>query len=227
VASFGDGNLKKIATTIFAVLLVSSLICVQLPVQGGITLWPAKLTITIKSYSDQTITFKRVQVKNPNNITVVVKAEVSHPSEEGIQKGYSCIPDLSWVIVSPQEMIIPAHSEGFYNVTVDIPKEYQSVHYNRSWEVLILFFQKRPASVGSTNIVFKLTSRVFIHTPAGEVEQQIPPDIFVVLWFVVMGGLALATAVFYFRRKRAVKIDKAAMFYVKEKDRKHHERGKT
>jgi len=221
---FGDGNLKKIAG-IIVTIAVLSFICTQLPVEGRITLWPAKLNINMESFPDEPIIFKQVQVKNPEGSAVTVRPEVSHPSETGIKEGYSRIPDLSWVTVSPHEMVIPAKSEGFFNITIDIPKSNQSQLYNERWEVLALFYQKQTSPAGVFNFRVKLGSRIFIHTPSGMAEQQ-APSLYVFFWFVIMGGLALATAVFYFRRKRATKIDRAAMFYVKEKDRKHHKRKK-
>jgi len=204
-------------------LIVLSVVCAQLPVGGRITLWPAKLNIDMERFPDEPIVFKRVQIKNPENSAVVVRAEVSHPNEESIEEGFSFIPDLSWVSVTPKEMTIPAKSDGFFNIIITIPKGNQSQSYNQKWEVLAVFYQKKNSEAGAVNFLVKLGSRVFINTPDGDVDkQQASPNLFVMVWFIGMAGLAVAIVALYLRGRYSRQ--KAAVFYVKDKHQKYHKR---
>lgn len=210
---------------LFAILLTLSVVCVQQPVEGRITLWPAKLDISMESFPDGPIVFKRVQIKNPDNKPVVVRSEVSHPAEDNIQEGFSFIPDLSWVSVTPEEMTIPAKSDGFFNVTIIIPKNNQPQSYNQKWEVLALFYQVKKSSQGGVNFLMKLGSRLFINMPTGEEKkQETTPNVFTIVWFVGMAGLAVTTVVFYLWGRHSNYRQKSAVYYLKDKNKKHHKR---
>jgi hypothetical protein len=143
-----------------------------------------------------------------------------------IKEGHSRIPDLSWVTVSPQEMTIPANSEGFFNITIDIPKNNQSLHYNESWEVLAIFYQKKTTSAGGFKFNIKLASRVFIHTPPEPAKQQIPNNLYLIL-FLIMGLIILATVVFVGRKKKSIHNNGAAIYYVKEKKSRNQKNKKN
>lgn len=202
-----------------------SAVCLQQPAEGRITLWPAKLNISMESFPDEPIVFKRVQVKNPENSAVVVRSEVSHPAEQNIKEGFSFIPNLSWVSVTPKEMTIPAKSDGFFNVTIIIPKSNQSQSYNQKWEVLALFYQVKTSTTGGVNFLVKLGSRIFINMPSDETnKQEASPNLFLVIWFVGMVGLAVVTLIFYLRGRWSNYRQKTAIYYLKDKEQKHRKR---
>jgi hypothetical protein len=214
--------LKRILKVIFALLLVLGFLSTQLLVHAELSLWPAKLEVNMKSFPDQPVTYKQIQIKNLRNQPALVKTQIVRPSENKYLEGYSSIPDLSWVSISPTEMTIPPKGEAFFNLTIDIPKENQPSCYNQSWEVQVLFYEP-PTGVGAS-INVKLGCRVFIHAPKKTAEQWIHVNLLVLVWFIGMFGLAVATVVFYLRRRHSMYRQKAAMFYVKDKQQKQHKR---
>ena len=89
--------------------------------------------------------------------------------------------------------------------------------------MLAIFYQVKSSEAGGINFLVKLGSRVFINTPDGDVDkQQASPNLFVIVWFVGMAGLAVATVALYLRGRYGRQ--KAAIFYVKDKHQKHHKR---
>ena len=194
----------------------------QVSVQAEISLWPGELKITMNSFPDQAVTYKQIQIKNLKNHSIIVKTQILRPSENKYREGYSSIPDLSWVSVSPIEMAIPPKGEGFFNLTIDIPKQNQSSYYNKNWEVQALFYEKPSTDDGKIAINVKLGSRILINTPTKTAEQRTSVNLFVLAWFIGMAGLAVAVVALHLRGRYSRQ--KAAIFYVKDKHQKHHKR---
>ncbi len=222
---FRDGIMKSTVRVTLGLLLLTSVMLSQVSVEGRITLWPAKLNISMDSIPDEPIVFKRVQVKNPENKPAVVRSEVAYQNEDLMEEGYSSIPDLSWVSVTPKEMTIPSKSDGFFNISITIPKSNTSQSYNQKWEVLAVFYQVKESAKGAINFQVKLASRVFINTPTNETEkQETPLNLFPLVWFLGMAGLAVATVVFYLRGRYTTYKQKSVVYYLKDKGQKHRKR---
>lgn len=176
----------------------------------------------MKSFPDQPVTYKQIQIKNLKNQSVLVKTQILRPSDTKYMEGYSSIPDLSWVSVSPTEMTISPKGEGFFDLTIEIPKENRSSCFNQNWEVRAFFYEPPSSPEGSVAINVKLGSRIFINTPTKTTEQDTFVNLFILAWFIGMMGLTVATVVCYLRRHYGKHRQKAVIFYLKDKKKKHH-----
>jgi len=222
VKLIGDGTLKHTIGALIIVLMTLCVVCIQQPAQGRITLWPAKLEIIMESFPNKPIVFKQVQITNLDKEEALVRSEVDYTAEDLIKEGYTFLPNLSWISITPKEMVIPAKSYGFFNITITIPEINQSQSYNQKWEAMAVFYQVKKSNPGSVNFLVKLGSRIFIDTPINdENKQQTTPNLFVIIWFGGMIGLAIATIVFYLRGRYSKYKQKAAVYYIKDKDFKH------
>ena len=222
----GDGYLRKIAAVlfIFLFLLGNLFVLIPIPARGGIVLWPAELTIDISEYPEEEIQYK-IRITNPYNYDIDVVSESVNPSIEDISldEGYSCIPDLSWLKVSPDVLSIPARSYGYFMLSVEIPESKKPLHYNESWEGLVRFYKKSATQAGSVTVNVKLMSKIFIHTPPGPAKQQAPHNLYLIL-FLIIGLIILATVVFASRKKRSTNDDRTAIFYYKKKENDDHKK---
>jgi hypothetical protein len=59
-----------------------------------------------------------------------------------VTEGYSNIPDLSWIKVTPNPLSIPANPNGYFAIEIVIPEKEKTLHYDESWEVYVKFFKK-------------------------------------------------------------------------------------
>ena len=79
-------------------------------VVSGIKIWPAKFTIEIPKWYDNTDEDNnpKIQITNVESHDVKVTVKVDNPSIQALSEGYSYIPDLSWIKVVPETITIPA-----------------------------------------------------------------------------------------------------------------------
>jgi hypothetical protein len=211
----GDGDLRKISKAVFISMILIGTVCFLIPsAKSNITLWPGILTINMSEYPEGEIEYKKIYVTNPYDYEVEVITEIANP--QGLTKGYSNIPDLSWIDVNPEVLSIPAKSDGCFSLIIDIPEEEKASHYNESWEVWIRFF-KKPESDSGVIFNVKLASKIFIHTPE-ELKQKIPYNpIILITVFAVL--LLVIVAYFYFKRKPSISSERRAVFYVKKRNK--------
>ena len=170
------------------------------PASADISLWPGKLTITMSGFSDDEIEFKKVSITSTYDYEINVITEIGDPPEGDATEGYSNIPDLSWIKVTPDPLTIPSNSVGYCSIELDIPENEKSQHYNESWEVWIKFFKEPDYGKGSP-IIVKLASKIFIHTPEN-IVQETPYSLFIFIAVLVVLFL-LIVAYFYFKKKRS------------------------
>ena len=201
----GDGRLKKI-TILILFFLISGIILTPPIVNAGLILWPGKLTIDIpKGFPDEEITYNKITVKNPYDYDIIVITEINDPPIGETTDGYTNIPDLSWVKINPETQKISARSEGYFNLSIDIPEDEKSSHYNEKWEVRVIVFKKPDYQSGNLIVNMKLASKIYIHTPEGVNQMQIPTIAYVVT-IIILGATTFYSFVVYYKKKHNKKL---------------------
>jgi hypothetical protein len=215
----GDGYLKKISALLIMFLFfsINMFAFSSFSVNGGISLWPGKLTIDISEYPESGVRYNKICITNPYDYDVIVTSEILNPPYDDIDAGYSNIPDLSWIEISPDDLTVPANSQSCYSLGIIIPEDKKSLHDNEKWEVWVRFFKKPGAQTG---IVFniKLATKIFIHTPESS-EQRAPNDDPLIFLLIFVGLLIFVVAYLFFRRRVFAGSDKRAVYYVKKRKR--------
>jgi len=180
-------------------------------VASGVKIWPGKISIEInKWYSDaENVKRPRIQITNTESYGIKVAVGIETPHNKMITKGYSQIPDISWIKVVPEELYIPGSSSDFIEVFIEVPVDEQSSHYNEKWEALVVFNPPRKPG-GAINIQIELAVKLFIETPSGE-ESRLQPIHFL-LGFIIFIIIILA-GMSYVKKKKS----NAAIYYVKQK----------
>ena len=192
-------------------------------VNGGVKLSPAKLIITMpEGYPEEEIQYK-IKVTNPYSQDIEASSKAINPWD--ITENYARIPDLSWVKILPEKLTIPADSFKEFEVVIDIPESEKMPHYNESWEVWVLVIPKGPADrvKGGAVIQTQLAARLFIHTP-GTMKKQTPQNNLYLIVGIIIGFILIVAAVFYARKRRNIEADRAAIYYVKKKNKKLNKR---
>lgn len=200
-------------------LLGSTLIFSSPPVlSGGINIWPGKLTITMpEEYPEEEIRHK-IEVNNLNSYDINLSAEIENPSLYNLKKDYTFIPDLSWVSITPEIIHIPAHGSRFLEVIITIPDEEKPLHYDEHWEVWVVISEVKNQSSPGTVISIELAVKLFINTPPERVKQQIPQILYLILLFIIVGLIAVATFVFYAKKRERITYKKRpVILYFKKK----------
>lgn len=209
--------MKKISKALIISLCLIVNIFILVPTtKSDIALWPGKLTINISEFPEDEIVYKKICVTSQNNYDADVFVEISDPPSGSLTEGYSNIPNLSWIKVTPNPGLVPAKSDSYFRLWIDIPEKEKDLHYNESWEVWVRFFDK-PRDDGEIVFNMKLATRVFIHTPTG-LKQKFPynPFIFIIVFTVF---LLIIVAYFYFKNKTPIGSKKRAVFYIKKKNK--------
>jgi len=195
------------------VLLESFFIIAASPASGGISAWPAKLTITMKDvFPEEEVSYK-IQVNNLNPYDVDVSAKIDNPIPYRLKDGYEFMPDLSWIRVVPNKIHLSAKESTFLEIFMDVPDVEKSQHYNKRWEAWLIVSDMKNGSIGSTTIVTQLGIKLFIVTPE-KAEMQIsygPILVFFIILIIVMA------AVFVLYIKKEVPSNKKpSVFYFKK-----------
>lgn len=193
---------RKIVNRIKVVLLFSVLLLLCLSVSvDGISMWPAKLEITLsEGYQNEDI-IHPIQVTNPLTRAINVTAVVSNPANESLTEGYSFIPNVSWIRVVPEELYVPANSSSLFQLIVEIPDSEVPLQYNKSWETWVTIASDQYGGV-DRGAAFKveLAMKVFIDTPSGEAKFQIQ-NLFLPLGIVLI-IIVLSLLFFFLKIKR-------------------------
>lgn len=208
--------MKRTALVLLLFLLIvgNFLLLASPVVKGGVKLSPAKLIITMpEGYPEEEIQYK-IKVTNPYSQDIGASSKAINPWD--ITENYARIPDLSWVKILPENLIIPADSFKEFEVVIDIPESEKMLHYNERWEVWVLTIPKSAAGVkGGAVIQTQLAVRLLIHTP-GTMKQQTPQNPYLIVG-IIIGFILIVAAVFYARKRRNIEADRAAIYYVKKK----------
>ena len=180
-------------------------------VVSGIKIWPAKFTIEIPKWYDNTDEDNnpKIQITNVESHDVKVTVKVDNPSIQALSEGYSYIPDLSWIKVVPETITIPAKSSESIEVIIEVPEDEQSKQYNEKWESWVVV--STPIDTGGgINIQTELAVKLFIKTPIDE-EAGINLLLFIFLLFFLI--IILYIAFSYSKKKKRSE----AVFYYKKK----------
>lgn len=204
--------MKKLISILILFLLVCSTFLIPVVISENIALWPAKLNIGISRYPNEEIKFNKIQVKNPYDEKITVVPQVINPSEDVRNESYDLIPDLSWVKVSPEELIISPKSSGFFELTVNVPEEVRSEYYGEKWEVWARVYKKINPDSKGVIINIMPTTKVFISTPVDESNVDLNPFVF---WFTFIGLVVLISIYFSIRFLKAR--NKKSVFYFRKK----------
>ena len=193
--------------------------------RAGVKLEPAKLVINMpEGYPDSSIHYN-IRVTNPFTYDLQATSEVIHPYS--LYDNYKRIPDLSWIEIKPKELTIPANSSQEFEMFIDIPDEEKPLHYNESWEIWVLIIPKCFTMVDGNPMGLTFQTRmaavVLIHTPPWEYKMQAPLTIYFIL-LPIFVFIALFMVLLLIKKKRNVKDNRAAMFYIKEKKSKIRDR---
>ena len=175
--------MKKYVVALIGLLLIS--ICFS-TVVSGIKVWPGKHEITINKWYGQDETVKRptVQIMNTESYDITVRINKDNPSEKQLTKGYSLIPDLSWIKTYPEELVIPAKSDRTFEIAIEVPESEQSSYYNERWEAWIIIIP--PIKNGSGfNVQTEIAVKLLIKTPQGEAGLMPSVYIFLISLFLV------------------------------------------
>lgn len=215
----GDGKFKKTVTVLFIFLFLfgNILVLSSQPTKAGIRLLPAKLTINISKFTDDEIQYNKICVENPYNYDIEVIAKIENPPSDSITNGYSFIPDISWVTLNSNSVLISAKSNSYFTITIDIPDDKKSLNYDKKWEVWFKVFEK-PGSGASGSLSVKIASRIYIHTPSHELGQNIPYSPFILYFFIFC--LLVIVFIGFYKKRRTSQNKRPAMFYVKKRDKK-------
>lgn len=193
--------MRRVAITFLVLLTLLSISLIPISVQGSISLWPAKLNMSISEYPSEEIQYNKIRITNPHNYEIQVVSDIQNPSLDNLIDSYSYIPNLSWVKVSPNLLTIPANSYDYFTLTVDIPEDEKPLHLNEKWEVHLLVCRKIGSNDGNLIINLKLTSKILIHTPSDIKDQQVLYNPILIL-FIIGGAITFASVFLYIRKKR-------------------------
>jgi len=224
---------RKTWTFTFLLLLVGSMILfATLDARAGVKVDPAQVVISMpEGYPEKDVQYK-IRLTNPYPFNISVSTRIVHPFEGNYKEGYAKIPDLSWVKTVPEEPYVLANSFKEFELNIDIPDKEKPLHYNESWEVWVIVIPHYPSGeegqgqIGTT-LQTQVAVRVLINTPSGETKQQMPQNLYLILG-IIMGLMAVVIAFSYLKKKKRgiYRISKAAVFYFRKEDRKHHKNKK-
>ncbi|UCD14080.1 MAG: hypothetical protein JSW60_01305 [Thermoplasmatales archaeon] len=210
--------MRRLILLLFLFLFVAgNILLVATPrVKSGIQVSPAKLYITIEDYPEKEIHYK-IKITNPFSREITASAEVIHPY--GMEENYTRIPDLSWVKLLPETLDTPAHSYNEIEVLVDIPENKKTLHCNESWETWVVVTPRLRSILGGTLLQIQLAVKLFIHTPKRTITSGTLPAPYILYptFGFIICLIALFTTFFYIKKKRNIKADRPAIFYIKKK----------
>ncbi len=161
-----------------------------------------------------------IKVTNPYITKSWVSAKAIRPWS--LRENYITIPDLSWVVVSPGILEIPAKSSGVFEISIKIPDNEKPLHYNQSWEAWIWIIPNFPSDVNGGLIGVDTQTqymvRILIKTPPREISMQTPKDYYnfliIFMVFIVIPAVLFIVKNIVSKKNRSNK--KPTIFYFKK-----------
>lgn len=197
-------------------LFISISICAS---SGGISAWPAKLTIRMNGeFPEKEIEYK-IYVQNLNQYAINASARIENPPEYYLNKTYTFIPDLSWIKIKQNTSYLSARQTTSFDVLIDIPDKEKSLHYNERWEVLVVVAGIRYGSP-PTNVTFINTEigvKIIIITPERENMQTPYNSTFIIVPIVVIFTIFVAFVFLTKKKKRVIHKKTPSLFYFKQR----------
>jgi len=193
-----------------------------LDARAGVKVEPAKLVVNMsEGYPNSDIHYN-IRVTNPYPYDIKVKGEAIHPY--GLSKNYKRIPDLSWVEIVPETLVVPANSSKEFEMFINVPGKEKQLHYNESWEVWVLITPKKSSKIEGdqgvgTVIHVRSAVKVLISTPPGENKMSFPHSFYIIL-IPIVGFIVLFTILLFMKKKKDTQSSKAAIYYIKDKKSK-------
>ena len=197
---------------IFGTLIISISITAS---SGGMAVWPAKLTITLpEDFPEQEITH-RIMVENRDSSDLKVKATMDNPTSETKKKGYTLIPDLSWITITPDTETVPPGEARYLNIFINIPDEEKSKQYNQSWEAWVVISEILDASSRQTAIRTELAVKLFINTPPE--KEKISDYVFILIGLSIIFLIAILASSHIRKKRSKTNRNKTAVYYYEKK----------
>jgi hypothetical protein len=189
---------KKLTILFMAFLVLFSSFSV---VEGGIEIWPGKLTITMNEWYDKWVETKynKIQVTNPYSYGINISVKLNYPGAQVISDGYSYIPDLSWIRVEPETIYLPPKSSNTFEVIIEVPKDEQLKYFNEKWETWAVFTSNLyPGRQGGMNFQVELAVKLFINTPKSESAGS--QYLYIILFLI--STIFMVLIILFFTKKR-------------------------
>lgn len=215
-----DVKRLKIIFLLFFLVAGNILLFTSPAVKASVKASPAELVITMPDgYPDDKIQYK-IKITNPYSAQMNVKSKIIDPFD--LTTNFTNVPDLSWITISPENLCVPPNSYGELEVTIIIPEDEKNKQYNKSWEAWAYLAPKVDGSATNVAIQAQLAIRLYIHTPSGTMTSKttLTPPNFYILIGIIIGSLVILMISSYLRKKKNIKYNQAAMFYVKKKGNK-------
>jgi len=216
-----DVKRLKIIFLLFFFVAGNTLLFTSPEVKAGVKASPAKLVITMPDgYPDEEIQYK-IKITNPYSEDMNVKSKIINPFD--LTTNFTNVPDLSWITISPENLHVPPNSYRELEVTIVIPEGEKNKHYNKHWEAWTYMTPKVLGSETTVTFQTQLAVRLYIHTPSGTATSKTtsaPPNFYIMLG-IIIGSLVIVAISIYLKKKKNIKYNQTAMFYVKKsKDHK-------
>lgn len=201
---------KTIVLILISLILFTSF---SLTAQGGIKIWPGKLTVELNKWLDEEKEIRHpVHITNPYSYGVNVTSKIHNPALKVITDRYSPIPDISWLTTTPDKLYIPPKTSKDIEVLINIPKDQQELYYNEKWETWVVITSDIPiGSGGGMNFELELAVKLYIITPKS--EQGDSQYIFILLFFIFSIIIAYIATSYIKKKKENMK----SIYYFKNK----------
>lgn len=155
---------------------------------------PPDVTINMKNvFPEKEIKFN-VGVENLNTYDTNVTAKVENQIPYELRSNYTDIPNLSWIKITPSTVHLSGKESKLLEVTITIPDEEKSLHYNERWEFVVVL-----SEIKHGNIKTEIAVPVYIKTPE-KTEMQMPNTF--ILLSIVGGFILLSVFILYIKMKR-------------------------
>ena len=179
----------------------------------GISVWPPSVNVDVKdAFPKEEIKFN-VKVDNLYASDINVSAKIENQIPYHLKDGYTNIPNLSWIKVTPDIFNISAKQYKVLDATIDVPDEEKTLHYNERWEACIVISEIKDEH---TTISTEYAITIYIQTPEKEKIQNFNT---LFLLFIIVGSIGLAVCILYLRnRKKIFTSKKPNFFYFKKKN---------
>jgi hypothetical protein len=202
---------KTIVLLLIILVLFTSF---SLTAQAGIKIWPGKIRVEMNKWFDEEKEITQpIHITNPYSQGVNVTSRIENPSLKSITDSYSPIPDISWIITSPEELYIPPKLSDKIEITINIPEDQQEFYYSEKWETGIVISSDVPlgSEGGGMNFELEIAIKLFIITPDSKEEgfQYFYIFIFIFLIFLVLTISSYIkkkkeklSSIYYFKNKK-------------------------
>ena len=202
--------MKKIFVILFFIFFITLFFTYNC--QAGIKIWPGKLYITINEWDEKIEYISHpIQITNPYNYGVNVTTKKEIPNNESIESGYSMIPDISWIEITPDEHYIPPKSSREFNAFIKVPEDIKNEYFNEKWDARVVFTSDILLGAGGgMQFQIELAVKLLIKTPTGEAAGI--QSILILLFFIVLIITMCVLSIYIGKKKK-----NASLFYFKKK----------